>query len=119
MNTQPVVTITGPESIDTFGKGLAVVFTGTAIDAEDGDITAALVWTSDIDGVIGTGGSFSLTTLAVGEHLIIATSTDSMSLVGTARITIRIEIATVHNWQRNDLGRVVSVLNVNMPDFTS
>ena len=35
-------------------------FAGTAIDAQDGDVTASLLWTSDLDGAIGTGATFLL-----------------------------------------------------------
>ena len=39
-----------------------------------GDLTVSLVWTSDIDAQIGTGGSFS-TTLSDGNHTITASVT--------------------------------------------
>src|SRR5439155_18070877 len=55
----PVVTITSPNRGDKFRPGQPATFTGTAIDSIDGDRTANMIWTSNLDGQIGTGGSFS------------------------------------------------------------
>jgi FtsP/CotA-like multicopper oxidase with cupredoxin domain len=96
-NTPPVVTITAPADLSTFTVGDSVTFTGTAIDTEDGDISASLSWSSDVDGVIGSGGSFSTTTLSVGTHIITASVTDSGALPGSAFITITVSPpATMH-----------------------
>ncbi|MFQ5860631.1 MAG: S8 family serine peptidase [Dehalococcoidia bacterium] len=89
-NDPPVVSITGPADGSTFGSGATISFSGTASDTEDGDLTASLVWTSDIDGQIGTGGSFS-TTLTDGNHTITASVTDSGSKTGSASISITVE----------------------------
>jgi FtsP/CotA-like multicopper oxidase with cupredoxin domain len=89
-NTPPVVTITSPADLSTFTFGDSVTFTGTAMDTQDGDISASLTWSSDLDGAIGSGGTFSTTTLSVGTHLITATATDSGTLTGSASITVTI-----------------------------
>ena len=49
---------------------------GTATD-EDGDLAASLAWSSSLDGAIGSGASFSTTTLSLGSHTITASVTDS------------------------------------------
>ena len=49
-NEPPVVAVTGPADGSAFGSGVSVSFAGTASDAEDGDISAGLVWDSDLDG---------------------------------------------------------------------
>ena len=50
-------------------------FAGTGSDPEDGTLTgASLVWTSSINGQIGTGTSFSTTTLSAGTHTITLTA---------------------------------------------
>lgn len=69
-----------------------VSFVGWAFDETDGDLTSSMVWTSDIDGVIGFGGSFS-TSLSEGEHLITAAATDS----GGFTVKAQVEISVVTN----------------------
>lgn len=88
-NTAPVVTITAPANLSNHGSGASIDFSGTAIDAEDGDISASLVWLSSIDGPIGTGASFS-TTLSDGVHGIFASVTDSGGEPGSDAITITV-----------------------------
>ena len=88
-NDAPTVSITSPADGDTFASGATILFEGTASDTEDGDLTASLVWTSNLDGQIGTAGSFS-TTLSDGLHTIIASATDSGSKSGSASISITV-----------------------------
>ena len=88
-NDAPVVSITSPADGSTFDSGATILFEGTASDTEDGDLTAGLVWTSDIDGQIGTGGSFS-TTLSDGSHTITASVTDSGGKTGSNSIKITV-----------------------------
>lgn len=88
-NYPPVVTITSPADGSTFDSGATILFEGTASDTEDRDLTANLAWTSDIDGPIGTGGSFS-TTLSDGNHTITASVTDSGGATGNASISITV-----------------------------
>jgi VCBS repeat-containing protein len=75
-NTPPTVSITAPADGSTFESEATISFAGSASDAEDGDVTASLVWTSDIDGQVGTGADFSAA-LSDGVHTITATATDS------------------------------------------
>ena len=76
-NDPPVVTITAPADGSSFDIGDSVSFAGTATDTEDGNITGSLTWTSSLDGSIGSGGSFSTSSLSLGNHLITASVTDS------------------------------------------
>jgi VCBS repeat-containing protein len=89
-NHNPVVLINTPANGATFNTGNAVSFSGTASDFEDGDLTASLVWTSDLDGQIGSGGSFSRSDLSVGVHTITATATDSQGLTGVNTVTLTV-----------------------------
>ena len=79
VDNPPTVTITAPADGTSVTEGDTVNFTGTATDVEDDDttLTAALSWTSSIDGAIGSGGSPSSNTLSVGTHTITASVTDS------------------------------------------
>ena len=88
-NTLPVVSITTPPDGTSVTEGTNIPFVGSATDAEDGDITAGLSWTSSLDGGIGFAGSFS-TTLSVGVHAITAAIVDSGGAPGSDVITVTV-----------------------------
>jgi hypothetical protein len=94
---EPVVTISSPADGAAFTESDPVNFSGLALDAKDGDVTASLVWDSDLDGEIGTGASFTLATLSPGSHVITATATDSESNPGAASLglTVNANVAPV------------------------
>jgi hypothetical protein len=89
-NTPPVVTITAPANGSSVPVGTPVNFSGTATDAEDGNISASLTWTSSINGTIGSGAAFSTSSLAAGTHTITASVTDSAGAPGSAQITLNV-----------------------------
>ena len=89
VNQTPSATITSPDDRDTFVSGAMIAFTGTADDAEDGDITVDLVWTSSIDGSIGSGASPS-EILSDGTHEITASVMDSGSTAANSSITVTV-----------------------------
>jgi hypothetical protein len=91
-NAPPGVSITSPEDGDTFGTGALISFVGVASDTEDEDVTASFVWTSDLVGPIGTGGSFSAT-LSDGNHTVTAEATDSGGKTGSASVSITVGTA--------------------------
>ncbi len=92
-NTAPAVTIDNPAGATRYYSGMTVVFDGTALDAEDGELSgASLVWVSDLDGTIGTGRSFDRSDLSVGLHTVTLTATDSQGASSTA--TVQFEIVT-------------------------
>ena len=88
-NTAPTVAITAPADGTQVTEGASVIFTGTADDTEDGDLSASLDWQSDLDGSLGTGASVNAT-LSLGLHIVTATATDSGSLQGSAQITVEV-----------------------------
>ena len=92
-NTAPTVTITSPADGSSFTEGNSVSFAGTANDTEDGDISANLSWSSSIDGNIGSGASFSTSSLSAGTHTITASVTDSGGLQGSDNISVTINAA--------------------------
>lgn len=90
-NQPPVAIITSPPNNSTFTEGEPVTFKGSATDPEDGPLTgSSLVWTSNIDGQIGTGESFTRSDLSVGDHTITFTATDSQGAIGRDSIKISI-----------------------------
>ena len=92
-NTAPSVTISSPASGASYSSGTAVSFSGSASDTQDGSLTAALAWTSTIDGAIGTGGSFTKV-LTAGSHTIKATVTDSGGLTTVRQISVTVNGAS-------------------------
>jgi len=88
-NTAPSVTIASPASGASYTSCTAVSFTGSASDTQDGSLTAALAWTSNIDGAIGSGGAFTRV-LTAGSHTIKATVTDSGGLTTVRQITVTV-----------------------------
>jgi hypothetical protein len=89
-NNPPTVTISSPINGSEFQKDESILFSGNATDTEDGDISSNLQWTSDLDGVIGMGASFTNHTLSVGTHAITAFVTDSGNASDSKQIPITI-----------------------------
>lgn len=90
-NEPPVAEILSPEDGAEFTEGEEITFSGSATDPEDGDLSGnALVWTSSLDGVIGTGPSFTRSDLSVGTHTITLTATDSEGATGSASVEIEV-----------------------------
>ncbi|CAM2070666.1 Pre-peptidase C-terminal domain-containing protein [Sulfidibacter corallicola] len=93
-NQSPVVSITAPADGATYEVGDAVSFAGSADDAEDGDLAASLSWSSSRDGVIGSGASFSVSTLSEGIHVITASVSDSAGATESDSVTITVEMGS-------------------------
>lgn len=89
-NTAPSVSIATPANNASFTQGDSVSFAASASDNEDGNLSGSITWTSSRDGVIGTGASFSTTSLSVGSHTVTASVTDSGSLSGSDTVSVTI-----------------------------
>lgn len=87
-NTYPSVSIDAPADSADFDYGELPTLEGTALDLEDGDISADIEWSSDIDGAIGTGATISDWAPSIGTHEVTATITDSGGLSRSTSITI-------------------------------
>jgi len=92
-NTPPVATISSP-SEGTVSSGTVLTFAGSATDAQDGDLGANLVWSSNVDGQIGTGKSFQRT-LSVGAHVITATVSDAAGATAQDQESVTVESTVV------------------------
>lgn len=94
VNARPAVTISTPSDQSSYLENVAVIFQGSAVDLEDGAITAndALGWSSSIDGFLASGTSISRSDLSAGSHRITLSARDSEDGIGTASITVRINL---------------------------
>lgn len=86
-NNAPTVSIASPSNGSSFAAAATINFSGSANDVEDGDISANLIWTSNIDGQIGTGASFSHV-LGNGSHTISVSVIDSTGASGNATVNV-------------------------------
>lgn len=90
-NTLPTAAITSPATGSTFGQGQFITLSGTGTDTEDGQLQGnSLVWSSQIDGQIGTGSSITISNLSSGTHTIRLAATDSVGTTGTSSITVTV-----------------------------
>jgi carboxypeptidase T len=123
-NQLPSVTITSPAPGTSVRVGTPVSLAATATDAEDGDLTAGIVWTSNLSGQIAIGGSASVS-LPVGTHTITASVTDSGSASGSASVTVVVTPAPVFEanfengaagWTTSGLWHLVSSTPCTSPE---
>lgn len=92
-NNAPATYINNPEQGRLYVGTDIIMFQAVALDTEEGNLTGdALVWSSDLDGPLGTGALLELagSTLSEGVHLITATGTDADGLLGSAQVEIQI-----------------------------
>lgn len=76
-------------------EGEDVLFAATARSASGVDVSASLVWTSNRDGVIGSGATFSTATLSANTHVITASATDASGATGFATVPLTVRSAVV------------------------
>jgi PKD repeat protein len=67
-----------------------VTFTGLANDAEDGNLSSSIHWTSNRDGPLGVGASVQPAGLSIGTHTITVSVTDSGGLQASASISVTV-----------------------------
>ncbi len=89
-NSYPTVSINTPAYGSTYNQGDNINFSGIASDNEDGDLSANILWESDLAGIIGTGSTLAISNLPIGVQTISATITDSggLSSDSIAQITV-------------------------------
>jgi hypothetical protein len=102
-NTAPLVSISAPANNSPFTAGQPITFTGSAEDDFDENLSVQLAWSSSINGAIGSGASFTTSTLSVGTHTVTASVTDSGGLTGAASVSITV------NTQTSDPGSAIAL----------
>lgn len=95
---QPQVQVLMPAGTTSIQEGDRLILRGAASDVEDGLLgDAALTWSSDRDGQLGTGPWIETTTLSLGSHSLTLAARDSSGQMGTA--TTIVEVAQRPNSQ--------------------
>ncbi|MBT8444451.1 MAG: hypothetical protein KJO13_06875, partial [Gammaproteobacteria bacterium] len=85
----PDVTIDAPADAARFAPADTISLQGTGLDVEDGDISAAIQWSSDVDGSLGGGASVDVM-LSENLHTISASVTDSQGGTRIATVVITV-----------------------------
>ena len=93
VNAMPNLQITSPSDNAVVQQDSSVELIGEATDAEDGDLSNQITWSSSLDGGLGTGGTLSVS-LSTGEHVITAQIEDSSGASSSANRTIRVNART-------------------------
>lgn len=73
---------------NVFSRGIALSFFARATDVETPSLN--ILWTSSLDGPIGSGNNITNSSLRLGTHTITATTTDSSGVSASDQIVIEI-----------------------------
>ncbi len=89
VNLPPTVEILAPEDAAVFATNETISLVGDVNDPNETITDASITWTSDQDGMLGTGES-TTTTLTEGTHIITLAAIDSNGLTGQDSVTIQV-----------------------------
>lgn len=87
LNNPPQVVVASPADNAVFLDTDMVSLQGSAGDTEDGDVSASLVWSSDLDGVVGSG-AVAATLFSEGVHTLTVIAADSLDKTGSVNLTV-------------------------------
>ncbi|MBI1303129.1 MAG: hypothetical protein GC172_05015 [Phycisphaera sp.] len=108
-NSPPDVHIIGPNNPTAFRQGATVFLHGSAWDIDEELLPEeALVWSSSIDGTLGTGRQLPVRDLAVGLHRITLRATDGEGLAAERSIEITVTQREFHTGDLNGDGIVAA-----------
>ena len=87
----PVASMTSPSDGASIQQGNALNLSGTASDADEGDLSdSRITWSSNLQGTLGQGKSLDNRGFVIGEHVITMTATDSNGMIDTATATVTV-----------------------------
>ena len=98
---KPVLTILEPTQNIVLGSSLNVKFVATAIDDEDGDISANIKWESNIDGPLGEGAQIEVP-LTIGKHIVRADIVDE----GDTLVSTSVNVDIIQTFPTKVIGTV-------------
>ncbi|MEY2746851.1 MAG: hypothetical protein RL112_1893 [Planctomycetota bacterium] len=87
-NTPPTVRILAPRTNLSIAHGASALLQGTSGDREDGVLSAAIEWSSSLQGALGVGALLVVPDLQVGTHVLTARATDAGGLSATHVATL-------------------------------
>ena len=96
-NAAPEVSILSPSDNSAFGEGVSLNLQASASDAEDGDLSAQVTWSSSLDGALSNP-----TTLSAGTHTLTATVKDSAGVTDSDTVVVSVTVV--------NSGPVISIL---------
>ncbi len=89
-NRLPSVQILSPSNNEVLYDAAAATLTGSASDPEDGVLDgAALTWSSNVDGSLGSGSS-AVAALSLGLHILSLTAIDSSGGAGSDDVVVTV-----------------------------
>jgi hypothetical protein len=86
----PAIVIDAPADGTHVTPGTTVVLSAMASDREEGDLSAAIEWSSDLVGSLGTGSPLAVS-LPVGRHVIVASVADGLGQLGLAETVVIVD----------------------------
>ncbi len=87
----PQVHIDLPLDGTVVDQGAQLVLEGSGTDMEDGPLAgAALAWSSDKDGALGSGDLFITRSLSVGDHVVTLTGVDAAGTKAAASVHVTV-----------------------------
>ncbi|MBU6951602.1 PQQ-binding-like beta-propeller repeat protein [Hahella sp. HN01] len=104
---RPVLRILSPASSSIFGLEDEIHLSATATDKEDGDLGESISWSSDVDGLLETGGNITVK-LSAGERVISASVVDSAGNRSQDSVRIRVNQPPVISILRPSKGEAVT-----------
>ncbi len=88
---QPSATIVFPSTDDRFTLGALVLLQGVGFDADDGLLAAgSLLWSSDVDGPLGSADDLPVYNLSPARHRITFTATDTDGNTASTDVVISV-----------------------------
>jgi len=89
-NTAPTLEISLPSKAVTISRGTSLKLVASANDAEEGNISAGVQWSSDIDGDLGSGSEIKVI-LSEGNHKITAQVSDDIGETAIANVSVDVK----------------------------